>query len=941
VVYLIAAILCWLPAMAQAGPVIGVLVTAVAGWMGGGVIATAIAQLAVSALLYAAASTLARQNARQRPQDLLRELQVPTSLPVYRFVYGRALAAGTPAPLRVKGDLIYACYILNSRPSEGPFQLFLDKRLIPVSGDPYDFAGVGAYTTTDPWVSGSGWPWVRYWIGRGDQVGPPDWILSAAGDLFSADDGWRGRTVLWIIINCGDQDNRAARWPSAPPEVLVDGYWSQVWDPRDPAQDPDDPATWQWSANQALCALDALRQNPLKPYDQRNLWLETWTWAADVADEPVTNKDATVSPRYEAHGTVAFSDGAELEDQLVPLMDAGAARFVRAGGQLGIVPGCPQDAAVVLTDMLDDQPPQLVRYADRDSLASMAVAKYPARDRAFEMTEAPAFVLSGAAAEDGGLESVIQPEYALVPDHRQVQRLQKIAVMRTRMQRQVAAVFPPVAFEAVAGSWVDLDLPAPYARWSRLYEVESTEPATKIDADDGVSLRCQMVLREASPDIYAWDAATEEQDVEPFSFNPVVAIPAPPGIVTLTTGEDVAVDAGVGLAAVRYAFDPSPSAAALQYEAQVRVDGGPWSAAGRLAADIDDGTGQVFGYIVPATVGADYEVRVRTLSTLLQSGWVVSSPITASLGVERYMADFDAAVYRLERVPVAWGSTLAWARSTTATYVDAAGLVQTAAAHEPRIDHLAGVAALLIEPAATNLVLYSADPANGWWSTLAASVASNVATSPAGTTTAARLTDAAASGQHGIHRTAPLSWASGTLYTSSIFAKADTLSQIGVQLGSGGTSFPTSSAWRAVFDLSGGTILSAGANITAEIRDIGSGWYRCSVSGTAAAASTETHRMALLAQAGNVSFAGSGTGSVLIWGAQLEAGALSSYVETVAAAASRAADDPGMAGLTAVLDLIVQDGAGGSTVLSDQAVSAGFWPAVSAGRIKKIIGTSP
>lgn len=934
-VLLIAALIVLVPGAATADPITSLLVTTVAGWFGGGAIATALAQLAVSALLYAGASALAKQNARQRPQDLLRELQQPTSLPQYRFVYGHAWAAGTPAPVRVKGTTIYACYILNSRPSEGPFTVLLDKREVVTIGDIYDFAGDGAEATTDPWLTEAGAPYVSLWIGRGEQTSPPARILSEAGDLYDATDAWTGRTVLWARFDIGRRDGRLTRWPSAPPEVIVDGYWSKVWDPRDEAQDPDDQETWVWSANQALCALDALRQNPLKPYDVRNLWMDTWEWAADVADEPVTNKDSSTSARYEVHGTIAFSGGSELEDQLAPLMDAGAAEFVRARGQLGIVPGAPQDVAVTLTDMLDDQPPQLVRYADRDSIAAVAIAKYPARDRAYEMTDAPAYVVALAASEDGGLETMIQPEFSLVPDHRQVQRLQKIAAERSRMQRRLSAVFPPVAFDAVAGSWVEVDLPAPYERWSRIYQVLTTQPAIPSDDDGGVVLRCQMTLREVSESIYDWDAATEEQDVEPYVFDGSISTPEEPTDLTLTTGAGVAIDA---VAAVYYSFEPSLSASAVAYEVQYRVDGGAWTAAGTVDAEVDDGTGRVFGLVTPATVGADYEVRVRTLSAAMTSAWVVSDPITASLGVERYRADYRDGDYRLNGATVTLADVLTLTRASTATYVDGSGVVQTVAANEARIDHTGGNANLLIEPAATNLVHYSAALDNAYWTQLRTTVVADAATAPDGTTTADRiLDDTTASSTHTINRAAPLSWLSGHTYTSSIFAKAETLSQVAVQLGSGGTSFPTVADWRAVFDLSGGTVVSTGSSVTASIEPMAGGWYRCAVTGVAAAASTETHHMALLAQSGSVTYSGTGTGSILAWGAQVEDGNLSSYIPTTSGTATRAADSPKIKGITAVLDVALRDGDSVLTDYAAQSVGASYWPATAARRIRDIL----
>lgn len=350
------------PTAAEAGPVVGVLMqlgvpfaSALAATYGP--VGAALMQLGASILLSKAAQALA---GKPKQAQVIRELTQPESLPPWRHVYGKARAAGSPAPVRVKGSILYGCFILNSRPSAGPFTLYLDKREVAASGDPYDFAGAGASATVAPFAGHC-----TYWIGRGDQVGPPAQILAEAPDQFEASDGWRGLTVIWLRLHVGANESRATRWPATPPEVMVDGKWSLVWDPRDSDQDSDDASTWAWSANQALCTLDALRQNPLRRYGSRHLWIETFAWAADVADEAVPVKAGGTIPRYEANGTLVFANGAEIEDQVMPLAEAGAARFIRVGGQLGLVPGCWREPTMALTDVLADHPSGLRDIAPR------------------------------------------------------------------------------------------------------------------------------------------------------------------------------------------------------------------------------------------------------------------------------------------------------------------------------------------------------------------------------------------------------------------------------------------------------------------------------------------------------------------------------------------------------------------------------------------------
>lgn len=615
---LLALILALVPVEAHAAAVVA-LVEAVSTWFAG---LSTFAQIGVrllgSVLLSAAASRLMQR--KVSGQDVIRDLAQPTSLPAYRFVYGNVWAMGTPAGWVVRGQLHIGCWILNSRPSEGPFEVLLDKRRLLVAGDPHDFNGDGAAATTAPFFEGG--PRVRYWIGRGEQTTCPRLVREWSDGYFYPTDAWTGRTVIWLIADAGPNESRASRWPSAPPEVMVSGRWSRVWDPRDPAQIADDPTTWAWSANQALCALDALRSNPVRPYADAHLWLDTWIWAANVADERVAVRGGGTIPRYEVNGTLAFSDGAEIEDQLEPLMIAGAARLVRARGQLGIIPGCPQDSAMTLIDMLDGEAPTLTRYADRDALATSVTGKYLAPDRCYEETDLPTYVLAGAQEADGGLDQPYQPDLSMITDHRQGQRVQKILLMRKRMQRTIRAEFPPAAFDLVAGSWCQTDFASPFGAWGGLWEVEGIQPVL-IPADgEGVAMRCTISLRETTPDIYAWTAETEEVEVEEYEFDAAVTGVQPPTSVTVDMSEvNDLTSSGVVAPRFRAEFSASSSGSVNAYEWQIRLSGEGWPAESASVTAPRDVAVTIYGGILSQTALQDF--RIRAVGSRGASGWVV------------------------------------------------------------------------------------------------------------------------------------------------------------------------------------------------------------------------------------------------------------------------------------------------------------------------------
>src|SRR5690606_26168416 len=131
-----------------------------------------------------------------------------------------------------------------------------------------------------------------------------------------------------------------------------------------------------------------------------------------------------------------------------------------------------------------------------------------------------------------------------VTDHRQAQRLCKIAGWRSRMQRQVSAELFPDCFDLVAGSVCRVNLGWPYSAWIGKYEVESISPAAGVNDDESVTIRLPAVLRETSDEITAWNAATEEQDMLMGDFNGNRTKIQPPPKPVLTTGNAAAQTSG-------------------------------------------------------------------------------------------------------------------------------------------------------------------------------------------------------------------------------------------------------------------------------------------------------------------------------------------------------------------------------------------------------------
>lgn len=189
---------------------------------------------------------------------------------------------------------------------------------------------------------------------------------------------------------------------------------------------------------------------------------------------------------------------------------------------------------------------------------------------------------------------------------------------------------------------------------------------------------------------------------------------------------------------------------------------------------------------------------------------------------------------------------ITFARSTTGVYYD-------------------GVTTALAEQ---NLLVQSQSLAAGTWTALGMTLSDNVATAPDGTATASRITETAVNSEHYVAQT--LATFPGGSFVFSCYLKKGTLATAPdwAQLACGGTN----SGYVSV-NLATGVIGNTGGFTSTAIQDAGSGWYRVSVSSTVAAGAI-SFRIGTTnntnAATRHVTYLGSVTSDVLVWGAQVE-----------------------------------------------------------------------
>jgi hypothetical protein len=212
--------------------------------------------------------------------------------------------------------------------------------------------------------------------------------------------------------------------------------------------------------------------------------------------------------------------------------------------------------------------------------------------------------------------------------------------------------------------------------------------------------------------------------------------------------------------------------------------------------------------------------------------------------------------------PLTADGQLTFSRASTATRVNASGLVETVASNVPRLDYLGSTCPkLLLEPQRTNLLTYSeAFNVGASWDKSDVTVTADTTVSPSGIQNADTI-NATADGQR-INQSITVS--ASTQYTFSFYAKKGTMA----------------TPRYSVFDLSNGAFILTQVDYSSLVNT--STWSRITATFTTPAGCTSV---------GVYPINGASNGTIFLWGAQLESGAHpTSYIPTEGTAVTRLGD---------------------------------------------------
>ena len=231
-------------------------------------------------------------------------------------------------------------------------------------------------------------------------------------------------------------------------------------------------------------------------------------------------------------------------------------------------------------------------------------------------------------------------------------------------------------------------------------------------------------------------------------------------------------------------------------------------------------------------------------------------------------------------------------RESRATRVNKEGLIEVVGNDVPRIDYTDSTeGVLLLEPQRTNLITYSEDFSDAYWTKSGVSLTDGFI-SPDGTSNAFKLIEDGTNAFHGFYQNANISLPIGKI-TMSIFVKANGRDYF--QLRTGSAAGITGAPLYANFDLTNDSVTATSSGVNdAKIESYTNNWKKISISFTITSGSSASlvfQPITTSSAAIGETYQGDGTSGVYIYGAQLEQGSYpTSYIPTNGSTVTRLAD---------------------------------------------------
>ncbi|MCV3209597.1 hypothetical protein OHD62_17285 [Mesorhizobium sp. YC-39] len=424
-------------------------------------------------------------------------------------------------------------------------------------------------------------------------------LITALPTIWTADH--RGDGLASVLMSCKSvaadkyQKTYTQQMPSHSSEI----EGALVYDPREIAQDPDDPDSWTFSTNLALLRLFHLTHPSGGKMTFDDMHLPDWIAAANVCDEGVTNRAGESENRY--HGGMWYRyENDPVEVGRVMDQAAELVLYETDQGKVGVHAGRFVEPDIRLTeaDILS-----VTFDANRRKNANVLAVRGRFTDPNKLYNTVDAAIYGNPYVGDSSERSKTVENVA-VQSHNHMQRLQKIAFQRANAPRvQVLCHYEPAK-------------QVPYRRFIRVhYPPKLTEAVIEITGRPQLSLRNLTYSVEGivvSGTLYDFDGLTEEGE--------------PPADIVEVEKDDIPVPAGFDVAIQTEVISGGSTAAyglatwtAQDEELTVEVEWQP--TVGGTIRSIQTKSGDVDLRTSYLADGEEYRFRASNWSGGVQSEW--------------------------------------------------------------------------------------------------------------------------------------------------------------------------------------------------------------------------------------------------------------------------------------------------------------------------------
>lgn len=350
----------------------------------------------------------------------------------------------------------------------------------------------------------------------------PETPYSPIVDMLGAEGIWTNNhrgdgqaSAAMICIN-GSAERQQRKFPFGAPVLSVETDDALVWDPRDPAQDQEDPSTWVWSRNSALIMLWHQCFNEFghrRDYTRAILpVLDMWIEEADICDELVPLNGGGTERRYECNGfDTTENDPKAATNAILASCDGWICE--RGDGALLFTVGKFRESRVAtLSD--EDIVGHNVQYGvlfEDEINRLIPKFTYPAIGYATSDTD---FFEDTAAQLEAGRVLAQDANYQWVHQWRQARRLGKRDWLRLQEKVSGSLDVRLSGINAVYARWIRLDTPKMMPRLNGKL-IENRKAVLSL-LQGGFS----MTITQHPENIDAWDETTDEGQQPPVPPKP-------------------------------------------------------------------------------------------------------------------------------------------------------------------------------------------------------------------------------------------------------------------------------------------------------------------------------------------------------------------------------------------------------------------------------------